>query len=311
MSTVIEHTRTVGIKESKEFQKKCLASHGLNVGLLCGHRCSYCSTAAMIFQNKVFTKIGMSSFEALQAGVAIVDPSTPLRAAKQAKRLKPEDVVMLSTMTDPYAPEAQAHGLGRACAAAVLENSQASLRVLTKNAAVADDLDYFAKFKGRVMLGLSLTAPVCKENVAKVLEPQASSITERIEVYRQAKKLGLRVYGMLCPLLPGVASSYTDIRELMETMLEFDPGDIWLEPVNPRGNGLVKSAEVLKDAGFKEEFYRVDAIRETEMHQLYVDDLVDDATKAARDLECLSKLKILVYGKAKDFCCDTSAVIWL
>jgi hypothetical protein len=75
----------------------------------------------------------MSSFDALQAGVAIVDPSTPLRAAKQAKRLKPEDVVMLSTMTDPYAPEAQAHGLGRTCAAAVLENSQASLRVLTKN----------------------------------------------------------------------------------------------------------------------------------------------------------------------------------
>jgi DNA repair photolyase len=176
---------------------------------------------------------------------------------------------------------------------------------------VADDLEYFAQFKGRDMLGLSLTAPVCKENVAKVLEPQASSISERIEVYRKAKKLGLRVYGMLCPLLPGVASSHADIRDLMETMLEFDPEDIWLEPVNPRGNGIVKCAEALKDAGFKEEFYRVDAIRETEIHQLYVDDLVDDATQADRDLECLSKLKILVYGEEKNFCCDTSAVIWL
>jgi len=311
MSKVIEHERKVGIQKSSEFEKKQLATHGLNVGLLCGHSCKYCSTAALLYNNPIFKKIGMTSFAALQAGVAIVDPSTPDRVAEQAKRLKPSDIVMLSTTTDPYAPEAQAHDLGRKCAQAVLENSEASLRILTKNSAVANDLDLFAQHKDRVMLGLSVTAPIAKENIAAVLEPNASSLSERIEAYRLAKELGLWTFGMLCPLLPGVASSYTDIRNMMETILEFEPEDIWLEPVNPRGNCLIKCREALEEAGLKNQAYRVDEIRTAEMHQLYVDDLIDAATNVARDLDCLSKLKILVYSNGKGFCCDDTAVIWL
>ncbi len=311
MTKIYTHSKKVGIDESLEFQKKRLATHGLNVGTLCGHGCKYCSTAAMVYRNPIFKKIGMTSFEALQQNVAIVDPSTPERVVKQAARLEKEHIVMLSTTTDPYSPEAQKDDLGRKCAQAVLEHSQASLRILTKNAAVVKDLDLFAQHKARVLFGLSLTSTVSKEKIIKVLEPNASSISERLEAYRQAHALGIRTYAMLCPLLPGIASTYSEIRELMETVLKFEPEDIWVEPVNPRGNGLKKCSETLYDAGWTDAAFEVDEIQNQEMHQLYSDDLIEAATNAATDLGCKDKLKILVYSDGTGFCCDDSAVIWL
>lgn len=311
MTAIYEVERTVGIKNSPEFQKKQLATHGLNVGLMCGHGCKYCSTPAVLRHNKIFKSIGLTSFQALQAGVAIVDPSTPARAAKDAAKLKPTDVVMLSTMTDAYAPESHAHNLGRDCAKAVLENSQAQLRILTKNAAVVNDFDLFAAHRDRVMLGLSVTAPAAKEAMMARLEPNASKISERLAAYQRAKGLGLRTFGMLCPLLPGIASSYDDIREMMGILMEFEPESIWLEPLNAWGDGLIQCRDALAAGGWKEESYRVDEIRTVEMHQLYTDDLIDTATTVAMDLGCLQKLKILVYADGKGYCCNQEAVIWL
>lgn len=47
------------------------------------------------------------------------------------------------------------------------------------------------------------------------------------------------------------------------------------------------------------------------MHQLYVDDLIDAATDAARDLGCLDTLKIPVYGDPCDHHYkDDTAVLW-
>ena len=67
-------TLTTGISRTKEFERKKLASYAVNVGLKCGHDCSYCSTGAMNRCHKVFKKLGLNPFE---RGYAIIDPSTP------------------------------------------------------------------------------------------------------------------------------------------------------------------------------------------------------------------------------------------
>lgn len=311
MQKVYERKRGIGIKASLEFQKKQLATHGLNVGLMCGHSCLYCSTPAVIRYDSIFKGIGMTSFQAFKAGVAIVDPAASSRVPTQAAKLLASDIVMLSTMTDPYAPEAQAHNLGRHCAEAVLKNSGATLRILTKNSAVAADLDFLSEYRERVLLGLSVTMPPSKEHIAATLEPNASSIAERLAAYRKAREMGIRTYGMLCPCLPGIASSYDDVMEMMRVILDFEPEDIWLEPVNPRGDCLLRCRDALEAAGLSEEAYRVDEIRDANMHQLYVDELVDVAMNVARDLECVERLKILVYADGRGFSCDDTAVIWL
>lgn len=44
--------RKFSITRSNEFARKKLATHALNVGLLCGHGCLYCSTPAMMRTQK-------------------------------------------------------------------------------------------------------------------------------------------------------------------------------------------------------------------------------------------------------------------
>lgn len=310
MQLKIDYQRTVGINESKGFTKKKLANYTLNTGLSCGHQCQYCSSPGVLRRHPLFKN--MSSYSYFQDGGVIVDSDTPNRIRRKAKKLEKSDIILFSSTSDPYAPEAQEHDLGRRCAEIVLKESKATLRVLTKNAAVVKDFDLFAQYPGRVIVGLSVTAPPLKQNTIDVLEPNASPIAERLAAYEKANEMGIRTFGMLCPLLPGLATSYADLCELMENMLMVDAEAIWVEPVNKRGRCLSLCQKAVERAGMKELAYNVEEICSTEMHTLYADDLIDTATNVARDLDCLDKLKILVYGKPEDhYCKDDSAVIWL
>lgn len=72
MTKVFEHIRKVTIKASPEFYKKQLATHGLNVGLLCGHGCKYCSTPAVLALNPICKNLtGMQIAEAFDHGIAM------------------------------------------------------------------------------------------------------------------------------------------------------------------------------------------------------------------------------------------------
>ena len=44
---VIETEKKAGLRPAPAFAEKGLATHSCNVGILCGHGCLYCSTAAV------------------------------------------------------------------------------------------------------------------------------------------------------------------------------------------------------------------------------------------------------------------------
>jgi len=98
---------------------------------------------------------------------------------------------------------------------------------------------------------------------------------------------------------------------MMQTILEFNPEQILIEPINPRGDCLVKCGEALSSNGFKGEAYQVDEIRKHKFYQFYADDLIDDDTKVVRKLGCLEKFRMFVYSDGKGYSCDKTAVFWL
>ena len=76
--------------------------------------------------------------------------------------------------------------LGRRCLVAVLAEPGWSVRILTKNTAVRDDFDLIEAHKDRVLVGLSITATPDKADVAQVIEPNASSNSDRLLVMQDA-----------------------------------------------------------------------------------------------------------------------------
>jgi len=307
-----EVKRNISITRSNEFKKRKLASHALNVGLLCGHGCLYCSTPAMMrTQTKIFKNIKGSSFKAFHAGIAVVDPHTPKRIALRAHRLEPSDTVMFCTYTDGWSPEAKKFQLGRKCLQEVLTTSRCKVRILTKNAAVQDDFDLIRQYADRVEMSLSLTAPPSKNSLIRIIEPNASPLVDRIEALQSAKRMGIPVFGILCPCLPGVADTSAAFGELLDIMLSLEPTAIWTEPVNPRGPGLRNCAERLDRYGLFHEADQFNAIRNRQEFSKYVYRFIETATTAARQRDCLAIFNILVYDSGKDFKGDDRAVIWL
>jgi DNA repair photolyase len=241
-----------------------------------------------------FKEAGEKPFD---LGYAIVDPSMPDRVAIDAANIRPEKrgLVQLCTTTDAWAPEAQKHDLGRKCLEAILGQPGWPVRILTKSAAVTKDYDLVKQHRDRVLVGLSLTAPPRKARIMTVVEPNASTIQERVAALKKAHRLGLRTYAMLCPLLPGIADDLESIEELVQIGLDIGAEEFFAEPVNPRGRALIHTAEALRQAGYNTKAAAIDRVRNKIEWSGYVVRLVDNVQAALRRHGVLGKLRFLLY----------------
>jgi DNA repair photolyase len=282
-----------GLRRSAEFEKKGLARWGMNIGLACSHQCQYCSTPAMNRTSLAQLDLGRDNL-----GYAVVDPLTLQRLARDLPGgLTADDVVMVCTTVDAWAHEGRHFDFGRKCVMAIMEKSLAQVRILTKNAALSDDLEAFLPYRDRIMVGLSIGIPPSREDVAKIIEPHASPIHERLEVLAKAHKLGFRTYGMLCPCLPGIADTKDTLKELFDAVLACGVEDIWLEPINDRRGSIKLCAEALATAGMKNEAATVVATTESEAWSTYVLGLIQTAQRVARKRRVLDRLHVLLYPK--------------
>lgn len=289
---VYQRPRKGGIQATPEFAKKKLCNYAVNVGMACGHQCTYCSSPSLRRTHDDFKDIEQTSF---QRGFAIVDPNTPERIRRDVRTLTADDTIQLCTMDDAWSPEAKKYDLGRKCLEILLDETPAQVRILTKNAAVADDFDILKKHKERVIVGLSTGIPASREDAAAAVEPNASPIKDRLAALKKAKKMGLRTYGMLCPCLPGIADSRDALEEMFAAVLECGVEDIWLEPVNARGPGLAATSLALRDAGLDVDAQAIDTIKKTVNWSPYAAGLIETAIDVAKNREVLDRLHILLY----------------
>ena len=281
-----------GITRSREFKKKTLAEFAVNTGTKCGHDCKYCSSGSMLRMHKSFRKSGENPFG---FGYAIIDPEMPGKVAQDAAGKRKRGKVMLCTTVDAWCPAAQKHNLGRRCLEAILAEADWSVRILTKNAAVEKDFDVIGKYRDRVQVGLSITATAGMAEVMAMVEPNASTIPERMAALKKAKRLGLKTYAMLCPLLPGIADSPEQIRKLVGFAERIGAEEIFAEPVNPRGPGLRNTEEALRATGYENEANAVCVIRRQVEWSRYVVDLIANIQQATRERGMIGKLRFLLY----------------
>jgi DNA repair photolyase len=311
---IYERGRKNGIVPSPEFAKKKLATHAVNVGFKCGNACAYCSASANIRTHNVFKEIGRTAFE---IGYAIVDPDIHDRVQQDLGRVTAESVVQVCTLSDAYAPEARRLNLGRKCIEPILRNTKATVRVLTKNAEVRDDFDLFEEYPDRVLVGISITGLPEHEHALRIIEPNASSITERRAAMEEAHRRGLRTYAMFCPVFPGLFATPEQIHQLVEWAGDIGAEEIWTEIPNPRGPGLKRCAEAWRAAGFTDYANAVDAIRHSDGRSAHGIWLTQNMQSAARDVGFINRLHVLNYrgsfaAQARDrINQDCEGVIWL
>lgn len=306
--------RKTAIRPSPKFKKKGLATHAVEVGFKCGHECAYCSAPASLRTNSVFKSAKRSPYA---RNYAVVDPDVPDRLAAEVDQLGPDDTVMLCTLSDAWSPEAHEHGLGRSCLEILLNDSPAQVRVLTKNTAVRRDFDLIEKYRDRVTIGLSVTGLPEHDETIKLIEPFAAPVSERIDTMTEARQRRLRVYAMLCPVMPGLFSEADDVSRLMQMAKDWNVEDIWIEPLNPRGPALKNCEAAWAQGGHADLARAVHSIRTKECWDQYALWVTQTMQTVARELGLIEKLHILNYRSGYSAWAqeiinrDPEAVTWL
>lgn len=307
---VIEYK--TGIKRSTEFERKGLAKYTVNPGVRCGHNCLYCSSPSLLWGHPAFREFGISSFE---QGHALVDPEIWRLIEEDASKIRESEraMVMMSTLSDMYAPEAQKYGLSRKVLRALMQQPGWLVRILTKNCALEKDLDIIKDYRDRITLSLSTTT--LKEGVSRIIEPHAPPTSMRLKTLKKAKKEGLRIYGMLCPVMP-FSIEDSDYENLFKKVADMEPEEMWVEPLNPRGKALPLMEESLRGQYPAEAGY-INWIRSKENWDGYAICLIEETQKFAERYYDIRKVRMLMYrssfSRDFDFSCipNEAGIVWL
>ena len=311
---VYKYPLKAGIHRTMEFEKKGLAEFSCNVGTRCGHRCTYCSSPSLLRMHNSFKQANENPFN---DGYAIIDPEIPNKVANDVRnRIKRGRVILCSTV-DGWCPAAAKHNLGSRCLKAILNEPGWSVRILSKNAKVVESYDLIKRYRNRVQIGLTLTGTDEKSNCISAIEPNASTIKERMQALLYAKKLGLRTYSMFCPLIPGIASSQEQINKLVKFAEAIGSEEIFAEPLNRRGKSIIKTKDALALSGYRFEAEQVDAVRNKIKWSGYVTELISKVQKSIRMFSDIKKLRFLLYpadltaADRKKIKNNDAGVIWL
>lgn len=106
--------------------------------------------------------------------------------------------IIVSSVTDPYQPIEAKYMITRKCLE-VLALYQFPVDILTKSPLILRDIDIISRLKD-VEVGLTITTD--DDKVRRIFEPNAPSISARIEALKQLHKAGIKTYVFIGPTLP-------------------------------------------------------------------------------------------------------------
>jgi DNA repair photolyase len=219
----------------KSLLNRCsIDDYSFNCYVGCQHGCRYCYARFMQrFHPHAeewghFVDVKVNATEAL---------------GRQLRRLKPGEVFTCSAC-DGWQPVELQYGLTRECCRLLLE-AGFRLSILTKSKLVLRDLDILADRDVR----LAVTITTLDESWARIWEPRASPVSERVEILRQAKAAGLETAVMFGPLLPEISDTDEALAGLFALAADADVDRIWTDTLNPRPRVWPSVQEVLRRHG--------------------------------------------------------------
>lgn len=203
----------------------------INPYIGCAHGCVYCYARFI----KRFTGHAETwgSFVDIRVNVAEV-------LAKQIKSPKYHSgQIFIGTVTDPYQPLEEKYQLTRKILQ-VLLGYPVLVSILTKSALVLRDLDLLKKFKN---IDVNFTINSLDEKWQKLVEPNSSTVEERLKAAKELVHTKIPVYAMMGPYWP----VFTDPEKLLKRFKEVGISRVFSESFNAVGGNWTGVEKILGD----------------------------------------------------------------
>lgn len=201
--------------------KSGLSDYAVNCYTGCEHGCVYCYARFVTRFSHPGEPWG--SF-------VDVKVNAPQVLAREVKR-KRLGRVFLSSVCDGWQPREARYGLTRQCLE-TLVRYRFPVTILTKNALAERDFDLLASSKVEVEFGVTITT--FNESLRQLVEPGSSPSVERLKVLQEARRLGIRTYAFLGPLMPVLSDKEEDLTQLLNAVRDAGVDYFYVDRLNPR-----------------------------------------------------------------------------
>jgi len=196
----------------------------------CGHSCVYCYARFI----KRFTGHTEEWGTFVDARINIADI---LKKQLKSPKYKGERI-FIGTVTDSYQPIEKKYKLTRGILQ-VLMAYKNPVSILTKSDLVLRDTDLLKKFKN---IDVDFTITTLDEKWKKLVEPNSSSIKQRLNAMKELTKEGITVLAMMGPYWP----IFTDPKTLFKEFKRVGVKHIFTESFNTVGGNWTGVERVLK-----------------------------------------------------------------
>ncbi len=163
----------------------------------CEHGCAYC------FARPSHEYLGFSAGLEFESRI-LVKPRAPelLREQLSKKSWEPQ-VVAMSGITDVYQPIERRLGLTRKCLE-VFAEFRNPVAIITKNHLITRDVDLLAELAQYDAVSVCISLTSLDPELAKTLEPRASTPSRRLAAIRELTAAGVPVRVLTAPIIPGL-----------------------------------------------------------------------------------------------------------
>ncbi len=161
----------------------------------CEHGCVYC------FARPTHAYVGLSPGLDFETRLFAKPDAARLLAAELSKPGYRPRSIMLGANTDPYQPIERGRRITRGILE-VLSEFRHPVAIATKSALVTRDLDILEPMARRRLVGVGLSITSLDPQLARVMEPRASTPSRRLTAVRALSEAGVPVAVMTAPLIP-------------------------------------------------------------------------------------------------------------
>jgi DNA repair photolyase len=308
------NAKTVLKTDAEAFSEKLLCDGLiLNPGDACAYSCAFCYVGPMMRHHSppILRAHAEKTGELLEFSDAVIRRSNSaelllrqlLKSNGERRFADDQDhrVVFSSSTVDVAANMELLRETAELCTL-ILEYTGWHIRLLSKShllyKLVADGM-IPEKYHQRLIFGFS--TGTLDDRVARAIERGTALVSKRIESLHWLQDNGFRTYGMICPSLP--QEDYDRFSKEACDAIRVDRCEhVWAEPINVRGESLVKTLAALKSGELDEEAKRLAEVSGTGHGKAWEEYARQTFLAHARNIPA-EKLRFLQYidGKTADW----------
>ena len=183
------------------------AQNGMNLYRGCTHGCIYCDSRSKCYQmDHPFEDI-----EIKRNAVQLLE--------QQLRRKRKPCMIGTGAMSDPYLHIETDLRLTRQCIE-LIDRYGFGLTLLTKSNRILRDMDLLTSIHSKTKCVVQMTLTTYDDDLCKLLEPNVSVTSARINVLKEMQKAGIPTIVWLCPILPFINDNEDNLKGILNACID-------------------------------------------------------------------------------------------